>query len=69
MPQLAKDTVKTAVELVGTKPFGPATTVKNYLSQTGWSLVVDGTLDGPDYLQCNLLSDSCKYISETVRFM
>ena len=38
MPQLAKDT------------FGPATTFKSYLNQTGWSLDVDGTLDGPDCL-------------------
>ena len=50
-------------------PFGPATTLESYLNQTGWSLDVDGTLDGPDYLQCNLLSGSCKYISKTVRLM
>ena len=48
MPQLAKDTVKTAVEWMGTKPFGPATTVKSYLNQAGRSLDVDGALDGPD---------------------
>lgn len=53
----------------GYKPFGPAATLKSYLNQTGWSLDVDGTLDGPDYLQCNLLNGSCKYLSKTVRLM
>lgn len=69
IPELAVDTIKRAVEWNGTKPFGPATSLKQYLRQTGWVLALDGLLTGPDYLQCNLLTDSCKFITKTVRLM
>ena len=69
MPSLAKETIDRAVNWDGSRPFGPATTLKQYLRQTGWSLSAEGCLSGPDYLQCNVLCDSCKYITKIVKLM
>ena len=69
MPTLAKETIVCAVDWDGSKPFGPATALKQYIRQTGWSLSLDGCLKGPDYLECNILLDSCRHITKTVRLM
>jgi hypothetical protein len=61
-PCVAKKTVETAVSYDGSRPFGPATAFKHYLTQAGFELCADGTIVGPDHLTCNILCDPTKRI-------
>ena len=53
----------------GTKPCGPASALKQYFHHTGWTLPEDGTITGPEYITCNVLKDSCRYIVKSIRKM
>eukprot|EP00435_Cladocopium_sp_Y103_P060985 s320_g22.t1 len=68
-PELALETVRFAAEWNGNKPFGPATSLKQYIKQAAWYLSQDGTISGPDYLSCNLCMDSTKKICKTLKLM
>ena len=65
----AQDTIKRSVKWNGKKPFGPATALKQYFQHTGWTLSEDGTISGPEYITCNVLKDSCRYIVKSIRQM
>ena len=56
-----------AVNFDGSRPFGPASTFKHYLTLVGWDLHVDATLSGPDHFRINLVDDSAEKICRTFR--
>ena len=68
-PDLAKKTVVEAVQWKGSRPFGPASALKQYIKNAGWTLHEDGLLQGPDYLSCNVLKDPCRRITKVLRLM
>ena len=68
-PELASETVADALEWEGSRPFGPATALRQYLKQLGWNLQLDGTVTGPDHLQFNVFIDSCRRITKLAKLM
>ena len=56
-----------AVNFDGSRPFGPASTFKRYLTLVGWDLHVDATLSCPDHFRINLVDDSAEKICRTFR--
>ena len=67
--ETAKGTIQFACDFEGSRPFGPASTLKHYFKQVGWSLGEDGTVTGPDHWSCNLLHDSTKRIVNILQCM
>ena len=68
-PELARETISDALAWDGSRPFGPATTLRQYLKQLGWILHPDGLITGPDYFQFNILHDSCRRITRLAKVM
>ena len=66
---LARETVSDALQWEGSRPFGPATALRQYLKQLGWTLQQDGLVTGPDYLHFNLFHDSCRRITRIAKIM
>ena len=54
---VAKETIAFACSFEGSRPFGPASTLKHYIKQIGWALDTQGNISGPDHWSCNLLHD------------
>lgn len=61
----ALETIRCAVEYEGSRPYGPASTLKCYLQHVDWKLQLDGTIQGPENIRCNILSDSARQIVAT----
>eukprot|EP00435_Cladocopium_sp_Y103_P050765 s2212_g15.t1 len=57
--------IKAAVSFVGSKPFGPASSLKRYLEAIGWTIHSDASLVGPEHFRLNLLTDSTSKICHT----
>lgn len=68
-PDLARETIADALAWEGSRPFGPATALRQYLKQLGWNLQLNGLITGPGYLQFNVLHDSCRRITRLAKFM
>ena len=66
---LAQETVRDALEWDGSRPYGPATTLRQYIRQLAWHLSIDGWITGPDYLKFNILHDSCGRICTLAKVM
>lgn len=69
VPSVAKQTISMAVSYDGSRPFGPATAFKHYLTQVGIELQEDGKVVGQDHLSCNVLWDSTRKIILTLKQM
>ena len=67
--ELAKESIREALDWTGSRPFGPATALRQYLKQVGWHLTLDGTVSGPDYMSFNILTDSCRRIAKIAKQM
>lgn len=67
--EVAQQTIKTAFDYTGSRPYGPATALRCYLNHVGWSLQLDGTVTGPEDISCNLMEDSTKFIVWTFNRM
>eukprot|EP00435_Cladocopium_sp_Y103_P010479 s2347_g2.t1 len=65
-PETALSIVRLAASFSGTRPFGPATTLRKYLDTIGWSISADAVMTGPDHLTLNLLTDSTHVLCRTV---
>eukprot|EP00435_Cladocopium_sp_Y103_P007332 s293_g2.t1 len=63
--QTALSIMDAAASFVGSKPFGPASTLKRYLEAVGWTIQSDASLVGPDHFCVNILSDSASKICHT----
>ena len=68
-PELANETILDALSWTGSRPFGPATALRQYLKNLGWELKADGSVIGPDYICFNVLHDSCRRITKLARLM
>lgn len=66
---LAQETVRDALEWDGSRPYGPATTLRQYIRQLAWHLSIDGWITGLDYLKFNILHDSCGRICTLAKVM
>eukprot|EP00435_Cladocopium_sp_Y103_P057297 s916_g19.t1 len=64
--QTALSIMQAAAGFSGSKPFGPAPTLKRYLEAIGWTILPDATLVGPEHFSLNLLSDSAVKICRTL---
>ena len=56
-PECAIETIKRAVDFEGKRSYGPATTLRLYLNHVSWELQYDGTILGPEFQHCNILTD------------
>ena len=63
----AMSIVRMACQFDGTRPFGPATTLKRYLSIIGWQIHPDASLSGPEHFGVSLVNDSCDRICKVFR--
>ena len=68
-PERANETVSKMVHYSGSRPYGPATAFKQYLSVVDWSIDCHGNVIGPDHMQCNVLTDSTRKIVNTFKAM
>ena len=68
-PELAQETIADALAWEGSRPYGPATALRQYLKQLGWILHPDGLVTGPDYMHFNILHDSCRRITRLAKCM
>eukprot|EP00435_Cladocopium_sp_Y103_P040584 s1003_g11.t1 len=57
--------ISAAASFVGSKPFGPASSLKRYLEVIGWTIQSDASLVGPEHFRLNLLTDSTSKICHT----
>ena len=63
----AMSIVRLACQFDGTRPFGPASTLKRYLSILGWQIHPDASLSGPEHFGVSLMDDSCDRICKVFR--
>eukprot|EP00435_Cladocopium_sp_Y103_P050018 s2317_g15.t1 len=63
--ETALSIIKAAVAFKGSKPFGPASSLKRYLEVIGWTIQADASLVGPEHFKLNLLADSTSKICHT----
>ena len=68
-PELASETLDDALTWTGSRPYGPATALRQYLKNLGWELKSDGQVIGPDYISFNVLRDSCRRIIKMAKLM
>eukprot|EP00435_Cladocopium_sp_Y103_P073917 s162_g45.t1 len=61
----ALNIIEAATSFVGSKPFGPASSLKRYLEAIGWTIHSDASLVGPEHFRLNLLTDSTSKICHT----
>ena len=57
------------MDFEGKRSYGPATTLRLYLNHVSWELQYDGTILGPEFQHCNILTDSTKSITRVFRRM
>ena len=59
--------IRAACDFQGSRPFGPASTVRRYLQMLGWDICPDAKLQGPDYFSVDLLNDSCSKVTSILK--
>ena len=68
-PDIAVQTVQDACSYTGSRPYGPASTFKQYLKCVDWTMHENGDIIGPDHFTCNVLRDPTKKLVNMFKLM
>ena len=66
-PVLARDLIQMACDYNGSRPYGPASVFKVYMTQLGWEIKPDGKFVGPDHFQVSVFHHSTNEIVKIFR--